>query len=141
MKGKRECWTCATLEQVGTVLRESNYKAGVTYLAEYKHMLVEAGEDWSHQLQRAFSQVSRALKRAKGPAKKAAEVEEDRWMEACRKEFNEVPKGTIHRPALMFAVATVWMMREERRTSSSTRRKRQWPYTSDCRRATKKERD
>ena len=97
---------------MGAVLRSSEYKAGVTYLAEYKNMLIEKGESWTHQLQHAFIQASRALKRARGPAKKAMEVGQDRWMEAYRLEQNEATKGPVHNPALMFAFATTWMLRE-----------------------------
>ena len=112
VKGLRECWSVHVLEQVGAVLRSSEYKAGVTYLAEYKNMLIEKGESWTHQLQHAFIQASRALKRARGPAKKAMEVEQDRWMEAYRREQNEATMGPVHNPALMFAFATTWMLRE-----------------------------
>lgn len=41
-KGSSRCWTVEVLEQVGAVLKSSEYKAGVTYLAEYKNMLIEA---------------------------------------------------------------------------------------------------
>ena len=112
VKGLQECWSVHVLEQVGAVLRSSEYKAGVTYLAEYKNMLIEKGESWTHQLQHAFIQASRALKRARGPAKKAMEVGQDRWMEAYRREQNEATMGPVHNPALMFAFATTWMLRE-----------------------------
>ena len=75
-------------------------------------MLIEAGESWLHALQRTYRQVARALKRARGPVKKAAEVEEDKWLAACRIETNEGQHGVVHRPALMFGFATVWMLRE-----------------------------
>ena len=110
--GKANCWLPETLEQVGAVLRESNYKAGCAYLSEYKRLLIQKGTPWSHQLQRTFTQVARALKRDQGPTKKAAEVPEELWMERCRKEFNEPKAGLIHNPALMFAFATTWMLRE-----------------------------
>ena len=110
--GKPCCWSPETLEQVGAVLKESKYKAGHAYLSEYKQLLIEKGTPWSHQLQRVFAQVTRALKRAQGPAKKAAEVPEALWMEKCRSEINEQMVGTIHYPALMFAFATTWMLRE-----------------------------
>ena len=100
------------MERVGAVLKKADYKAGVTYLSEYKQMLIEAGKTWSHRLQRTFGQVARALKRARGPVKKAAEVEEDKWLEACKIETNEGQRGVVHRPALMFGFATVWMLRE-----------------------------
>ena len=112
LKHKEQRWSCNAMEQLGTVLRDSDYKAGVAYLTEYKHMLIEEGIQWSLLLQKTFGQVARAINRAKGPAKKAAEVEEDRWQGACRLEINETAKGVVHRPALMFAVATVWMLRE-----------------------------
>ena len=111
-KGTAEQWSEETLERVGAVLKKADYKAGVTYLSEYKQMLIEAGKTWSHRLQRTFGQVARALKRARGPVKKAAEVEEVEWMEACKIETNEELKGPVHRPALMFGFATVWMLRE-----------------------------
>eukprot|EP00913_Durusdinium_trenchii_P003850 g3564.t1 len=111
-KGTAEQWSEETLERVGAVLKKADYKAGVTYLSEYKQMLIEAGKTWSHRLQRTFGQVARALKRARGPVKKAAEVEEDEWMEACKIETNEGQRGVVHRPALMFGFATVWMLRE-----------------------------
>ena len=106
--GGPDCWLPQTLEQVGAVLKESNYKAGGAYLSEYKQLLIEKGKPWTHQLQRMFTQVTRA----RGPTKKAAEVPEDLWMEKCRKEVNETKAGQIHNPALMFAFATVWMLRE-----------------------------
>eukprot|EP00913_Durusdinium_trenchii_P035923 g33612.t1 len=112
LKGKEDCWSRNAMEQVGMVLKDSDYRAGVAYLAEYKHMLIEAGVQWSHLLQKTFGQVVRALNRAKGPAKKAAEVDETKWLEACRVETNDMAKGIVHKPALMFAVATVWMLRE-----------------------------
>ena len=112
VKGTNECWTVEVLEQVGAVLRSSEYKAGVTYLAEYKNMLIEKGNVWTHQLQRAFAQASRALKRARGPAKKAMEVDQDRWLESYRAEQNEKSTGAVHNPALMFAFAATWMLRE-----------------------------
>ena len=112
VRGKDSCWSLETLEQVGAVLKESNYKAGVTYLSEYKQLLIESGTIWSHQLQKAYGQVARALKRAKGPTKKAAEVGELTWMVAMKKEINEEAKGVVHNPALLFAFATMWMLRE-----------------------------
>ena len=98
VKGTNECWTVEVLEQVGAVLRSSEYKAGVTYLAEYKNMLIEKGNVWTHQLQRAFAQASRALKRARGPAKKAMEVDQDRWLESYRAEQNEKSTGAYTTP-------------------------------------------
>ena len=112
VKGSNECWTPETLEQVGAVLKSSEYKAGVTYLSEYKIMAIETGVYWSQQLQRAYTQATRALNRAKGPPKKAKEVEEDRWFTACKAEMNEVQRGAVHFPALLFAFATTWMLRE-----------------------------
>ena len=112
VKGSNECWTPETLEQVGAVLKSSEYKAGVTYLSEYKIMAIETGVYWSQQLQRAYTQATRALNRAKGPPKKAKEVEEDRWFTACKAELNEVQRGAVHYPALLFAFATTWMLRE-----------------------------
>ena len=112
VRGKDSCWSTETLEQVGAVLKESNYKAGVTYLSEYKQLLIESGTMWSHQLQKTYGQVARALKRAKGPTKKAAEVGELTWMVAMKKEINEEAKGIVHNPALLFAFATMWMLRE-----------------------------
>ena len=102
LKGKEDCWSRNAMEQVGMVLKDSDYRAGVAYLAEYKHMLIEAGVQWSHLLQKTFGQVVRALNRAKGPAKKAAEVDETKWLEACRVETNDMAKGIVHKPALMF---------------------------------------
>ena len=110
--GKPCCWSPETLEQVGAVLKEPKYKAGCAYLSEYKQLLIEKGTPWSHQLQRIFTQVARALKRAQGPTKKAAEVPEALWMEKCRKEINE-PVGVIHYPALMFAFASTWLREVE----------------------------
>ena len=112
VKGGTTCWSPETLEQVGAVLKSSEYKAGVTYLSEYKIMAIEAGASWTQQLQRAYAQATRALNRAKGPAKKAKEVEENTWFEACKAELNETQKGTVHYPALLFAFATTWMLRE-----------------------------
>ena len=64
-----------------------------------KRMMIEAGITWSHLLRKTFGQVARAINRAKGPAKKAAEVEELKWREACRMETNDTAKGTVRRPA------------------------------------------
>ena len=73
--GKRAaCIKPEDVEKVGAVLKEAQYKAGTTYLAELKLMLVEDGGLWSQQHERMFAQVSMALKMAKGPSKKAAEA-------------------------------------------------------------------
>ena len=66
--GERKRHACITLddvEKVGAVLKEAQYKAGPTYLAELQLMLVEAGGVWSQQHERMKAQVSRALKRAR----------------------------------------------------------------------------
>lgn len=82
-EGKRAfCIKPDDVEKVGAVLKEAQYKAGTTYLAELKLMLIEDGGLWSRQHERMFARVSRALKRAKGPSKKSAEVPEDRWLES-----------------------------------------------------------
>lgn len=51
LRHKEQRWSCNAMEQLGTVLRDSDYKAGVAYLTEYKHMLIEEGVHWSLLLQ------------------------------------------------------------------------------------------
>lgn len=81
-------------------------------MSEYKQLLIENGAQWTPQLQKVYGQVARALKRARGPAKKAAEVGELTLTVAMKREINEEQKGILHNPALLFAFATMWMLRE-----------------------------
>ena len=53
------------MEKVGAVLKGAQYKAGPTYLAELKLMLIEDERLRGQQRDRTLHQVLRALKRAR----------------------------------------------------------------------------
>ena len=87
------------------------WSSGDQYINELKLMHIEAGWEVNQQLSRAIADCKRSLKRDRGPVKRAPEfklddIEHLKWILACKG-----PKRTI-RPALAYAWAVVWMLRE-----------------------------
>eukprot|EP00435_Cladocopium_sp_Y103_P075433 s22_g57.t1 len=59
---------------LGGVLKAAEYKAAGNYLSEFKLMAIEAGYDWTDQLERVLKLCKRSSTRATGPKTKAKEV-------------------------------------------------------------------
>ena len=81
------------------------------YVNELKLMHVEAGYDVSLQMNKLLTDCKRSLKRNRGPVRRSPEfklddVEQLKWM-LC----STSAKGTL-RPALSYAWAMIWMLRE-----------------------------
>ena len=62
------------IKELGSAFKEGGYKSGSSYLMEAKLMHVEAGGEWTAQLDRVYKQVMRALNRGRGPKSKAPEI-------------------------------------------------------------------
>ena len=108
--------TPGSLKAFATVLKKAGYTSGEGYLVEAKMLHVEAGHNWSHQLDRVFKQCKKALGRGKGKAKKAAEVDEEKRMNPrrtprVRATFNGCKEAVMFGPEL-FNFAVNWMLRE-----------------------------
>lgn len=85
-------------------------RAGGQYLAEAKAMHVQAGFEWSLQLDKQMASCKRATQRDKGPEVRAKEVKigdisDNKWTES-----NDMPKEP-KRVAWSCEWAVVWMLR------------------------------
>ena len=100
-----------TVEAVAAAIKAVGWTSGDQYINELKLMHIEAGWDVSQQLSRALADCKRSLRRNRGPVKRAPEfkledIEQMKWILTCRG-----PKK-VARPALAYAWAVVWMLRE-----------------------------
>eukprot|EP00438_Fugacium_kawagutii_P013979 Skav200730 [mRNA] locus=scaffold274:57547:58635:+ [translate_table: standard] len=73
-------------------------------------MHVEAGNDWGASLERQLFLCKKALKRHRGPEIRAKELQvknipEETWEKRCEE------KGNFVRPAWVYGLAVVWMLR------------------------------
>ena len=98
------------IKMLATAFKEAGYKSGSVYLAEAKLMHVEAGGDWTAQLDRVFKQSKRALDRGRGPKSKAPEVPVQVRQEANYEK--KVYKSVVLFPRELFQFGLVWMLRE-----------------------------
>ena len=98
------------IKALATAFKEAGYKSGSSYLAEAKLMHVEAGGDWTAQLDRVFKQSKRALDRGRGPKSKAPEVPAQVRQEANYER--KVYKSVVLFPRELFQFGLVWMLRE-----------------------------
>ena len=100
------------IKLLGGVLKAAGYRAAGNYLGEYKLMAVEAGHEWTSQLERTLKLCKRSTARAIGPKQKAAEVEtcengEHFAMKVTEKNPKNVPLATE-----LFEFGVIWMLRE-----------------------------
>ena len=100
-----------TIEEVAAAIKAAGWTSGDQYLNELKLMHVEAGHEVNLQMNKLITDCKRSLRRNSGPVKRAPEFElKDidplKWMLCCH-----APKRTA-RPALAYAWAVVWMLRE-----------------------------
>ena len=111
--GKALPATPEKIKLLGAVLKEAQYKAGGNYLGEYKLVAIEAGQNWTDQLDRTLKLCRRALERFAGPKKKAAEVEtleEGGKFAITIRKLKDKPKVPLAKELFEFGV--VWMLRE-----------------------------
>ena len=98
------------IKLLGGVLKAAGYRAAGNYLGEYKLMAIEAGHEWSSQLERTLKLCKRSATRAIGPKLKAAEVE------TCENGENFATKVTVKNPknvplaAELFEFGIIWML-------------------------------
>ena len=95
---------------VATALDEAKLQSGDQYIHELKLMHIEAGHEWGSPLERQLFLCKRALKRHRGPEVRAkefqiADITLESWEATCKS------KGSYIRPAWMYAVAVLWMLR------------------------------
>ena len=100
-----------TIEDVAAAIKAGGWTSGDQYLNELKLMHVEAGFEVSLQMSKLLVDCKRSIKRNRGPVRRAPEVKVDdveqlKWMLCCKG-----PKRTT-RPALSYAWAVAWMLRE-----------------------------
>ena len=100
-----------TIEEVAAAIKAAGWTSGDQYLNELKLMRVEAGYEVNLQMNKLITDCERSLRRNRGPVKRAPEFElKDidplKWMLCCYG-----PRRTA-RPALSYAWAVVWMLRE-----------------------------
>ena len=81
------------------------------YVNELKLMHVEAGYDVSLQMNKLLTDCKRSLKRNRGPVRRAPEFKLDDVEQLKRMLCSTSAKGTL-RPALSYAWAVIWMLRE-----------------------------
>ena len=97
---------------LGGVLKAAGYRAAGNYLGEYKLMAVEAGHEWTSQLERTLKLCKRSAVRAIGPKQKAAEVEtSENGEHFATKAFDKNPKN-VPLAAELFEFGVIWMLRE-----------------------------
>ena len=95
---------------VATALDEAQLQSGDRYIHEVKFMHIEAGFEWSSPLERQLFLCKKALRRHRGPEIRAKELQiadlsQDVWVEKC------MAKGAYTRPAWLYAMAVMWMLR------------------------------
>eukprot|EP00435_Cladocopium_sp_Y103_P033863 s2227_g8.t1 len=95
---------------VATALDEAQLQSGDQYIHEVKLMHIEAGYEWGAPLERQLFLCKKALKRHRGPEVRAkelqlADINQEVWDE------KQTHKGNYIRPAWMYAVAVLWMLR------------------------------
>ena len=95
---------------VATALDEAKLQSGDQYIHEMKLMHIEAGHEWSSPLERQLFLCKKALKRHRGPEVRAKEfqirdIKQEIWETVCKS------KGGYVRPAWLYAVAVLWMLR------------------------------
>ena len=97
-------------EILGAVLDAAEMKAGEQYLQEAKGMHVEDGWSWDLRLESHLTSCKRALKRDRGPEKRALEV---KIHDLKTQEVHRLNKDTVGpaRPGWVYAWAVIWMMR------------------------------
>eukprot|EP00435_Cladocopium_sp_Y103_P076222 s94_g82.t1 len=97
---------------LASVLKAANYRAAGNYLGEYKLMAVEAGYQWSDQLERVLKLCKRSTTRAAGPKTKAAEVTTQDTGEHFAVRINPDCRKKVPLAAELFDFGTIWMLRE-----------------------------
>ena len=99
-----------TLASLAAVLDSTGMKAGDQYLSEAKALHVEAGFDWSLQLDKQLSACKRAMQRDKGPEVRAKEVKLSEMEELEWQRINKAGNEP-RRVAWSYAWAVTWMLR------------------------------
>lgn len=102
--------TTESFTTLAAVLDAPGMKAGDQYLAEAKLMQIEAGMEWSQQMDKQLAMCKRAIQRDKGPEVRAKEV---KIGDIPDNEWNKM-NGNPNEPrrvAWSYAWATIWMLR------------------------------
>ena len=95
---------------IAAALDEARLQSGDQYLHEVKLMHVEAGFEWGAPLERQLFLCKKALKRHRGPEVRAREWQiEDISAETWETKLKS--KGEYLRPAWMYGMAVLWMLR------------------------------
>eukprot|EP00435_Cladocopium_sp_Y103_P063023 s871_g24.t1 len=100
------------VKTLASVLKAANYRAAGNYLGEYKLMAVEAGHQWSDQLERVLKLCKRSTARAAGPKTKAAEVPTQETGEHFAIRVDPDCRKKVPLAAELFDFGTIWMLRE-----------------------------
>eukprot|EP00435_Cladocopium_sp_Y103_P008713 s2755_g2.t1 len=95
---------------LASLLDSTGMKAGDQYLAEAKAMHVEAGHEWSLQMDMQLATCKRAMQRDKGPEVRAKEVKIE---DISREAWDSVGDGSKEpkRATWSYAWALLWMLR------------------------------
>lgn len=101
----------STIEDVAAAIKAGGWSPGDQYLNELKLMHIEAGFEVNVQMNKLLADCKRSMGRNRGPVRRAPEmklddIEQLKWMQCC-----QGPKRT-KRPALSYAWAVIWMLRE-----------------------------
>ena len=98
--------TVERLKLLGGILKGAKYKAANVYLGEYKLMHVEAGFDWTDQLDRTLQL------RGVGPGNKAREVTaHDEGTSFTEPYKAKKSKGFVTLAKELFEFSVIWMLR------------------------------
>ena len=111
-KGEVVPATVERLKLLGGILKGAKYKAANIYLGEYKLMHVEAGFDWTDQLDRTLQLCKRATTRGVGPSNKAREVTtHDEGTSFTEPHKVKKAKGFVTLAKELFEFSVIWMLR------------------------------
>ena len=106
--------TPSTVVEMAAVLRAADFSSGIQYIAEAKQLHLRMGHAWDESLDLAYQDADRALGRALGPTKKAAEIRPRLWAEWLEKP-REVPERTSVQPSVgpeLWGFGTAFLLRE-----------------------------
>eukprot|EP00435_Cladocopium_sp_Y103_P033043 s4907_g8.t1 len=100
------------LKWLAGILKAANYKAASSYLIEYRLMAIEAGHEWSQQLDRTLALCKRSVSRAIGPKKKAVEVPTNEFGEHFVPRVEEGVRKVVPLSSELFEFGVIWMLKE-----------------------------
>ena len=108
--GKSPPYEVEDFATLGAVLDAAGMKAGEQYVQEAKSLRVEEGWTWDLRLEAHLNSCKRALKRDKGPERRALEVRLESLTPKKLDEKNKTKVGPKW-PAWSYAWAVTWMLR------------------------------